>query len=115
VFVANVDRIVPPPAEIAAVCDSFQAELGAIDPAFRPDSGYVRPHTLAAPLSFCSPQIMQRFRAPSLTLELPYKMVENPPGRISEYAVPGCTHTGRSSLTALGNVIKDVAALRGLR
>jgi murein tripeptide amidase MpaA len=114
VFIANVDRLVPPPAEIASICDSFQSELGAIDPAFRPQSGYVRPHTLAAPLSFCSPYIMHTFRVPALTLELPYKMVENPSGRISEYAVPGCTHTGRSSLTALSRVLDDVASLRAL-
>ena len=112
VFVANVDRIVPPPPEIASICDSFQTELGAIDPAFRPRSGYVRPHTLAAPLSFCSPYIMHAFQVPSLTLELPYKMVENSSGQISEYAVPGCIHTGRSSLTALSRVLDDVAALR---
>lgn len=111
-FVANVDRIVPPPSGIASICDSFQTELGAIDPAFRPRSGYVRPHTLAAPLSFCSPHIMHTFGAPSLTLELPYKRVENPPGRISEYAVPGCVHTGRSSLAALSHVLDDVATLR---
>jgi murein tripeptide amidase MpaA len=112
VFVANVDRIVPLPAAIAAICDSFQAGLGAVDPAFRPRSGYVRPHTLAAPLSFCSPHIMHAFRAPALTLELPYKMVEDSSGRTSEYAVPGCIATGRASLTALSRVLDDVAALR---
>jgi murein tripeptide amidase MpaA len=112
VFVANVDRIVQPPSEIASICDSFQAELGTIDPAFRPDSGYVRPHTLAAPLAFCSPHIMHTFRVPALTLELPYKMVEGPPGQINEYAVPGCTRTGRSCLTVLARVLNKVAALR---
>ncbi|HET6621920.1 MAG TPA: M14-type cytosolic carboxypeptidase [Dongiaceae bacterium] len=112
VFVANVDRIVPPPSGIAAICDSFQTELGSADPAFRPRSGYVRPHTLAAPLSFCSPHIMHAFQAPALTLELPYKMVEDPSGRISEYAVPGCIATGCASLTALSRVLEDVAALR---
>jgi murein tripeptide amidase MpaA len=111
VFVANVDRIVPPPPEIASICDSFQTELGAIDPAFRPRSGYVRPHTLAAPLSFCSPHIMHAFQAPALTLELPYKMVEDSSGPISEYAVPGCMATGRATLTALSRVLDDVAAL----
>jgi murein tripeptide amidase MpaA len=114
-LVANVDRIVPPPSEIASTCDAFQAELGAMDPAFRPGSGYVRPHTLAAPLSFCSPHIMHTFRVPSLTLELPYKMVEHPDGRITEYAVPGCTHTGRSSVTALSRVLDQVVSLGAAR
>jgi murein tripeptide amidase MpaA len=112
VFVANVDRIVPPAPAIAAICDSFQAALGAADPAFRPRSGYVRPHTLAAPLSFCAPHIMHAFRVPALTLELPYKKIEDPSGGISEYAVPGCVATGRACLTALSRVLDDVAALR---
>ena len=80
--------------------------------AFRPRSGYVRPHTLAAPLSFCSPHIMHAFRVPSLTLELPYKRIEDPSGGISEYAVPGCVATGRASLTALSRVLDEVVALR---
>jgi murein tripeptide amidase MpaA len=114
VFVANVDRIVPPAPAIAAICDSFQAALAAADPAFRPHSGYVRPHTLAAPLSFCAPQIMHAFRAPALTLELPYKMIEDSAGRLTEYAVPGCVATGRASLTALARVLNGVAALRAM-
>jgi murein tripeptide amidase MpaA len=114
VFVANVDRIVPPPAPIAAICDRFQAALGSADPAFRPDSGYVRPHTLAAPLSFCSPHIMHAFRVPALTLELPYKMAEDSTGRLTEYAVPGCRSTGRATLAALSRVLDGVAALRAM-
>jgi hypothetical protein len=83
-----------------------------IDPAFRPDSGYVRPHTLTVPLAFCSPHIMHTFRVPALTLELSHKMVESPPGQSNEYAVPGCTRSGRSCLTVLARVLDDVAALR---
>jgi len=115
VFVANVDRIVPPSPAIAAICDTYEILLGQEDPFFKPKAGYVRRHTKSEPLSFCSPHIMHRLGAPAVTLELPHKRFEAGTDREQEYGVPGCIGTGRASLSALAKMIDDLLRLKAAR
>ncbi len=115
VFVANVDRISPIPDEIASVCDAFQVNLAACDPNFLPNSGRTRPHTLSNPLSFCSPQIMRRFRMPAVTLELPYKKFLAGTVREREYGVDGCLQSGRAALSALVRTLEPLVGLKNQR
>lgn len=111
-FVANVDRVHPVPPEIEAVRERFQQQLGALDAAFRPNAGRTRAHTLAAPLGFCGPQIISRFKAPALTLEMPFKTIPQPDGSRREFGVDGSIRLGRACLTALQQVLDDIAGIR---
>jgi hypothetical protein len=113
VFIANVDRLIPVPEVVGSVHDAYQMRLAEADPGFRPKSGYVRPHTRSNPLSFCSPFLMRRFNAPSVTFELPFKRFDAGEKRSLEYGVMGCVRTGRAALTALVKCLDAIGALRG--
>jgi murein tripeptide amidase MpaA len=114
-FVANVDRVHPVPPDIEAVRERFQQRLGALDAAFWPNAGRTRPHTIAAPLLFCSPQIIHRFKAPAITLELPYKTIPQAAGARQEFGVAGCVRLGRACLATLQSIINDIAGLKRSR
>lgn len=114
-FIANVDHVVPIAPRIDAVRSVFKAALERGDPLSRPNGGYVRPHTKAEPLSFCSPRIMTRYGAPALTVELPYKRVLRPDGSRVEYGPEGCVGNGRAALAALAASLDAIAALKRAR
>ncbi|MBI1243952.1 MAG: hypothetical protein GC202_03015 [Alphaproteobacteria bacterium] len=111
-FVANVDRVAPVPDEIAEICDAFQQALASKDPGFLSRAGRTRPHTLRNPLSFCSPQVMHRFRKPAATLELPYKKFQAGQDQEREYGPAGCIATGRASVSALAAMLDALISLR---
>jgi murein tripeptide amidase MpaA len=111
-FAANVDRLHPAPPAIEAVRARFQRELAARDGDFRVDGGYTRPHTVAAPLGFCGPQIISRFQAPALTLELPYKTVPDADGSRREFGPAGCLRLGRACVAALHACLDGIIGVK---
>ena len=115
VFIAMVDRIIPVPDGIAGLHDSYQFQLAALDSAFRPKAGYVRPHTKSNPLSFCSPYLMKRFGAPSVTFELPFKRFDAGAEGARNYGVEGCIHTGRAALSALVRCLDGLSEWKAVR
>ena len=114
-FAARVDTLVPIPPDLARVRDAFEAELAAIDPLFKADGGYVRPHTVADPLAFCGPFVMRTYGAPALTLELPYKTVPDGSGGRLAFGAEEAARLGRACLQALNRTLDGIDALRASR
>jgi murein tripeptide amidase MpaA len=105
VFFARVDLNGPMPPAAAARRQRFGEVLSAISPGCRPDGSYVRPHSKIGPMAFCGPQIVKRFGAPAVTLELPYKDVAELPDPVEGYSVRHCRDLGRACVRALAAVL----------
>ncbi|MCC7048960.1 MAG: hypothetical protein IT562_19755 [Alphaproteobacteria bacterium] len=104
VFFARVDLNGPLSPRAAALRQRFGEALVALSPSCKPDGSYVRPHSRRAPLAFCGPQIAQRFDAPAVTLEIPYKEVAELPDPVEGYSTRHCRELGRACVDALAAV-----------
>ena len=114
-FIANVDRVLPVPPELQVVRELFETQLAAGDDGMRAQGGYFRPHTKSDPLAFCGPQIIRRYHAPALTIELPYKQAQPGAAPPREYGVEGCAANGRAALTALRASLDAILAVKKSR
>jgi hypothetical protein len=96
-------------------CARASSALAARDGDFRVDGGYNRPHAVAAPVGFCGPQIISRFQAPALTLELPYKTVPDADGLRHEFGPAGWVRMGRACVAALHACLDAIVAVKRTR
>lgn len=104
VFFARVDLNGPIPPQAAALRHGFGEALAKLSPDCKPDGSYVRPHSRIGPMAFCGPQIAQRFGAPAVTLEIPYKEVAELPDPVEGYSTRHCRELGRACVEALAAV-----------
>lgn len=108
VFFARVDLNGDTPPDVLAARTRYGEALVRLSPDCRPDGSYVRPHAKRNPMAFCGPQIVKRFNAPAVTLEIPYKDVAALPDPVEGYSIRQCKELGRACLHALAAVLGEL-------
>lgn len=108
VFFARVDLNGDMPPVVADTRRRYGEALVKLIPGCKPDGSYVRPHSKRNPMAFCGPQIVKRFNAPAVTLELPYKDVADLPDPEQGYSPRHCRDLGRASLHAFDAVLAEL-------
>ncbi|WP_444998484.1 M14 family metallopeptidase [Aliikangiella sp. IMCC44359] len=88
--------------------ERFGNALMRVNPDFQTQYGYEKDEPGKADLSICTNYIVETFKCPSITLEMPFKDTADTPQPIQGWSPERCIKLGASAIDAFDEVIDDL-------